>query len=98
MLENPFPFHNDRGWLLHFNSDLSQPKIPGSFGWDDTASIVDASLVPSYHGSSTYLLMTKYNNYAGISTGDGHNRATVLDPNASESDPVIPSTQVCKRS
>src|SRR5438105_2008765 len=44
VLENPFPSHNDRGWLLHFNSDLSQQKIPGSFGWDDTASVVDASL------------------------------------------------------
>jgi outer membrane protein assembly factor BamB len=22
VLENPFPSHNDRGWLLHFNSDL----------------------------------------------------------------------------
>jgi outer membrane protein assembly factor BamB len=94
VLENPFPSHNDRGWLLHFNSDLSFEKIPGSFGWDDTASIVDASLVPSYHGTSTYLLMTKYNNYAGISSGDGHNRVAVLDPNAAENDPVIPATQV----
>ena len=37
VLENPFPSHNDRGWMLHFNSDLSIQKIPGSFGWDDTA-------------------------------------------------------------
>ena len=74
VLENPFPNHNDRGWLLHFNSDLSQTKIPGSFGWDDTASIVPASLVSRYHGNSKYLLMTKYNNYAGLGTGDGHNR------------------------
>jgi hypothetical protein len=94
VLENPFPDHNDRGWLLHFNWDLSQQKIPGSFGWDDTPSIVDASLVASYHGSSKYLLMTKYNNYAGINTGDGHNRVAILDPNATESDPVIATTQV----
>ncbi len=26
VLENPFPAHNDRGWLLHFNGDLSKPK------------------------------------------------------------------------
>ncbi|MFI5338053.1 MAG: hypothetical protein ACHQ5A_14785, partial [Opitutales bacterium] len=65
VLENPFPNHNDRGWLLHFSGDLSKTKVPGSFGWDDTASIVDASLVPSYQGSSKYLLMTKYNNYGG---------------------------------
>jgi hypothetical protein len=96
VLENPFPDHNDRGWLLHFNWDLSQQKIPGSFGWDDTPSIVDASLVASYHGSSQYLLMTKYNNYAGINTGDGHNRVAILDPNATESDPVIATTQVMR--
>ncbi len=96
VLENPFPNHNDRGWLLHYSSDLSQTKIPGSFGWDDTASIVPASLVSSYHGSSSYLLMTKYNNYGGVGTGDGHNRIAILDPNATENDPVIPSTKVMK--
>lgn len=94
VLESPFPDHNDRGWMLHFNRDLSQQKIPGSFGWDDTASIVDASLVSGYHETSKYLLMTKYNNYAGINTGDGHNRVAILDPNASENDPVIPSAKV----
>jgi hypothetical protein len=94
VLENPFPSHNDRGWLLHFNADLTQEKIPGSFGWDDTAAIVDASLVPSYHGSSTYLLMTKYNNYADFGIGDGVNKLAVLDPNATEPDPLLPSTSV----
>ena len=94
VLENPFPNHNDRGWLLHYNRDLSKTKIPGSFGWDDTASVVPASLVPSYTGSSKYLLMTKYNNYAGIGTGDGHNRIAVLDPNATEHDPILPDTLV----
>ena len=46
--------HNDRGWLLHFNSILSQTKIPGSFGWDTTAAIVPSSLVSSYTGHSSY--------------------------------------------
>jgi hypothetical protein len=96
VLESPFPSHNDRGWLLHFSSDLTQVKIPGSFGWDDTAAVVDASLVPSYHGTSTYLLMTKYNNYADVGTGDGVNKLAILDPNATEPDPVIPSTSVMK--
>ncbi len=96
VLENPFPNHNDRGWLLHFNSTLTETKIPGSFGWDDTASVVPASLVPSYTGKSSYLLMTKYNNYAGIGTGDGKNRIAILDPNATENDPIIPSTLVMK--
>jgi len=96
VLENPFPNHNDRGWLLHFNSDLTQTKIPGSFGWDDTASVVSASMVPSYSGTSSYLLMTKYNNYAGVGTGDGKNRVAILDPNATEHDPVLPATLVMK--
>ena len=96
VLENPFPDHNDRGWMLHFNSDLSQQKTPGSFGWDDTPSIVDASLVASYHGTSTYLIMTKYNNYLGINTGDGKNKIAILDPNATENDPIIPATLVMK--
>jgi hypothetical protein len=94
VIENPFPKHNDRGWLLHFNSDLSQKKIPGSFGWDDTASVVSASLVPSYTGTSSYLLMTKYNNYAGAGTGDGKNRIAILDPNTTQHDPVLPATLV----
>ncbi|MGA8300009.1 MAG: hypothetical protein WB817_11025 [Terriglobales bacterium] len=94
VLENPFPNHNDRGWLLHYSADLSQTKTPGSFGWDDTASIVPASLVPSYTGTSTYLLMTKYNNYCGVGTGNGHNDIAILDPTATEHDPIIPSTMV----
>ena len=89
VLENPFPAHNDRGWLLHFNRDLSQQKIAGSFGWDNTASIVNASLVPSYKGTSKYLLMTKYNNYAGTGSGDGVNKIAILDPNVAMADPVL---------
>ena len=96
VLENPFPDHNDRGWMLHFNSDLSQTKIPGSFGWDDTASLVPASLVASYTGTSKYLLMTKYNNYIDIGTGNGENRIAILDPNATQKDPILPSVLVMK--
>lgn len=88
VLENSFPHNNDRGWLLHFSGDLLTTKIPGAFGWDDTASIVPAALVPSYAGSSSYLLMTKYNNYAGVGSGDGHNKIAILDPNSTESFPV----------
>ena len=76
-----------RGWLLHFDRSLSLAKIPGAFGWDDTASIVPAQIVPSYQGSSAYLLMTKYNNYTQAG-GDGQNKLAVLDPNATQSDPV----------
>ena len=59
VLESSFASNNDRGWLLHFSGDLSTTKTPGAFGWDDTPSIVPASMVPSYHGTSTYLLMVE---------------------------------------
>ena len=88
VLESTFGSHNARGWLLHFDAALTTTKVPGSFGWDDTASIVPASMVPSYTGSSSYLLATKYNNYEGIGTGDGLNRVAVLDPGASQTDPI----------
>jgi hypothetical protein len=45
--------NDDRGWLLHFNGQLSMEKTPGAFGWDDTPSIVPYSLVPSYQGRSS---------------------------------------------
>jgi FG-GAP-like repeat len=91
VLENPFPSNHDRGWMLHFSGDLSQTKTPGAFGWDDTASIVPASMVPSYAGTSSYLIMTKYNNYANVG-GDGMNKLAVLDPNATETDPITGAT------
>ncbi|MGD0253833.1 MAG: hypothetical protein ABSC01_14195 [Verrucomicrobiota bacterium] len=93
VLETPRYSNNDRGWLLHFDSTLTQTKLPGAFGWDDTASIVPASMVPSYHGNSSYLLMTKYNNYAdpGLN-GDGVNKIAILDPQNSETDPVSGAT------
>jgi len=91
VLENPFPDHNDRGWLLHFSGDLKQTRIPGSFGWDDTASVVPASMVPSYIGTSKYLLMTKYNNYANVG-GDGKNKIAILDPNKPMKDPILGNT------
>jgi len=40
--------------------------------------------------------MTKYNNYAGIGTGDGVNKIAILDPNDTEPDPVLPPTPVMK--
>ncbi len=88
VLENPFPSHDDRGWLLHYNASLTRTKIPGSFGWDNTVSVLPASAVPGYHGTSPYLLVSKYNNYLGIGPhGDGQNEVAVLDPRASQQDP-----------
>jgi VCBS repeat-containing protein len=92
VLENPFPSNNDRGWLLHFNANLTQTKTPGAFGWDDTPSIVPSSMIAGYQGTSSYLMMTKYNNYRGIGTGDGVNRIAIVDPNASQTDPISGAT------
>lgn len=89
VLEKTYGTHNARGWLLHFNADLSQTKIPGSFGWDDTPSIVPANLVASYKGSSSYLLMVKYNNYERAGSGDGMNQIAILDPQAEQDDKIV---------
>ena len=78
--------HNGRGWLLHFDATLATAKLPGSFGWDDTPAVVPAGIVGGYTGTSSYLLLVKYNNYYGIGTGDGRNQMAVLDPNASQAD------------
>ncbi len=84
------PDNGSRGFLLHFSSDLTVEKTPGAFGWDYTAGIVPASMVPSYIGSSSYLIFSKYNNYAnggGDNDGDGINKIALLDPNATQIDP-----------
>ncbi len=88
-----FSYNHYRGWMLHFDKTLAQTKTSGAFGWDDTPSIVPSSCVPSYSGSSAYLILTKYNNYAnpGIG-GDGVNKLAVLDPNDSMADPITGAT------
>jgi hypothetical protein len=58
---------------------------------------VPANLVPSYSGGSSYLILVKYNNYAGAGTGNGVNKLAVLDPNAFQTDEypgTQPATQV----
>ena len=92
ILENPFPENNDRGWLLHFDASLTTAKTPGAFGWDITPSIVPATAVPSYTGTSSYLILTKYNNYVGLGTGDGVNQIAVQDPNDQMTDPITGAT------
>lgn len=54
-------------------------RIWGSFGRDNTPSIVPARLVTSCTGSSAYPLMVRYNNYAGYGTGDGQNEAAIIE-------------------
>ena len=93
VLESPFTSNNYRGWLLHFDKTLSQTKIPGAFGWDDTVSIVPASIVPTYSGASRYLVLAKYNNYV-VGGGGGLNRVAVLDPNDTQTDPANGVTEM----
>ena len=89
VLSATFSGNHYRGWLLHFNSSLTTSKLPSAFGWDDTPSVVPASVVPSYSGPSSYLLLTKYNNYAdGNTGGTGINQVAVVDPNVSMVDPI----------
>ena len=80
------PNSGSRGFLLRFSADLTVTKTPGGFGWDYTPGIVPASLVPSYTGSSPYLIFAKYNDYA-FADGSGINRVALLDPNATQIDP-----------
>ena len=50
-----------------------------------------ADAVPSYSGTSSYLILTKYNNYAN-GGGNGQNKVAILDPNATETDPISGAT------
>src|SRR5579884_1002686 len=90
VLENPFAYNNDRGWLLHFDKTLATLHAPGAFGWDYTAAYVPKTAVPSYTGKSSYLIACKYNNYIGF--GDGENKIAILDPKATETDPISGGT------
>jgi hypothetical protein len=94
VLEANFPSNHARGWMLHFDSGLTTVKTPGAFGWDDSASIVPATVLGSnYTGSSSYLILTKYNNYADAGIGgNGQNMVAVLDPNATMIDPISGAT------
>ncbi len=78
--DSPGGSHGFKGWLQHFDSMLRTAKTPGEFGWDATPSIVPRSAVPSYLGSSRYLLLIKYNDYVG-GGGTGRNEIAILDPN-----------------
>jgi hypothetical protein len=53
-------------------------------------------MVPSYAGTSTYLLAQKYNNYEGAGTGDGLNRLAVVDPGSTQADTITPSVTVMR--
>lgn len=87
VLESNPPAHGFRGWLLHFDRTLTLLRTPGSFGWDNTPSIVPRAMVPQYVGPSDYLLCAKYNSYGGTGpAGDGRHRVAILDPNQTQVD------------
>ena len=89
VVENPYPNHDGRGWLLHFDAALTTAKTPGSFGWDDTVSIVPARALakPARRTTGSYYVMAKYNNYANVGPyGDGRNKLAILDPHATQQD------------
>lgn len=87
VFEHSWGVNHYRGWLRHYDKTLTQSKPSGAFGWDHTPSVVPAALVPSYQGASKYLLLSKYNNYAGAG-GNGINKLAVLDPNDTMTDAV----------
>jgi hypothetical protein len=86
VLGTPFGTNASRGWLMQFDSLLVSTGAPGAFGWDDTPSLVPRSMVSSYAGPAPYLIMTKYNFYAGVGSGDGVNKLAVLDPDDTQRD------------
>ena len=90
VLEFNVPAHNFRGWLLHYDATLGTTKLPGSFGWDQTVSFAPAAMVPQYTGASPYLIVSKYNNYAGVGSGNGRNQMAILDPVQSQVDTISP--------
>ena len=90
VLESNVPAHNFRGWLLHYDATLRTTKLPGSFGWDQTVSFAPVAMVPQYTGASPYLIVSKYNNYAGVGSGNGRNQMAILDPVQSQVDTISP--------
>ncbi len=93
VLEADAPAHGFRGWLLQFDESLASAGAPGSFGWDNTVSIVPRAMLPAYAGNSSYLLLMKSNSYGGVGPlGDGKHRVAVVDPNDTQTDAFSAAT------
>jgi hypothetical protein len=69
------------GWLMHFSADLKVKGTQAQVMATETPSIVPASMVPSYHGRSTYLLVApRYTPPAENKTGSDRQRLSLFDP------------------
>ena len=88
-LGNPLSSHDIRGWLPHYNSNLTREKIPGSFGGTRLCPWCPLSAVPSYHGSSPYLLVSKYDNYIFGRAGKRSQRSCRAGSGVSQKDPLL---------
>ncbi len=81
-------YRESHGWMVQYDGNLNANNASGvrwptgAFGWDDTAVVVPSNIVPSYKGTASYLILTKYNNYdmGGDAGADGSNKVAVLDP------------------
>lgn len=79
------PYNGSRGWLSHLDANLTTEYVSGAFGWDNTPSLIPASLVPQYTGTSNYLLFCKYNYYGAGGNADA---LAIVDPFDSQIDPL----------
>lgn len=69
------------GWLMRFSGDLKTVKATNAQVMEDaTPSIVPASMVPSYHGKSSYLVVAVRFTPQDAS---GYQRLSLFDPAAS---------------
>ena len=74
--------------MTHYSANLATEYPVGAFGWDDTASIIPTSMVPSYTGTSPYLIADQVQQLRGLSImANGVNKIAILDPYATQTDP-----------
>ena len=77
---------------LHFSGDLLTTKLARRFRVGRHGVRRPGQRGAFLPRPFAYLLLTKYNNYAGIGTGNGVNRLALVDPGTSFTDPVTGAT------
>ncbi len=77
----PSVANTGNGWLMHFSADLKVKGTQAQVMATETPSIVPASMVPAYHGRSTYLVAApRYTTGAENPTGLDTQRLSLFDP------------------